>query len=121
MIRLFWLVFGLVMTGLAIAGLVLPLVPTTPFLLLAAYGFARSSKRLHAWLINHRVFGPLIRNWNEHGRIDRRSKIISLTLMVALLVVSWQLDVAPHILLIQALVMAASGLFILTRPSGPRR
>ena len=60
MIRIFWLLFGLLATGLAFAGALLPLLPTTPFLLLAAYAFARSSKRLHDWLLNHRQFGPLI-------------------------------------------------------------
>lgn len=115
-----WLVFGLLMTGLAIAGAVLPLLPTTPFLLLAAYGFARSSRRLHDWLLNHRHFGPLIRNWRDHGAIDRGSKITALLVMVAALSLSWLMGLGWQILLTQALVLSVSAAFILSRPSGPR-
>ncbi|MEC9249651.1 MAG: YbaN family protein [Pseudomonadota bacterium] len=115
-----WLVFGLLMTGLAIAGAVLPLLPTTPFLLLAAYGFARSSRRLHDWLLNHRHFGPLIRNWRDHGAIDRGSKITALLVMVAALALSWLMGLGWQILLTQALVLSVSAAFILSRPSGPR-
>src|SRR4029450_4529784 len=79
----FWLALGFIATGCAIAGAVLPLVPTTPFLLLAAYAFARSSPRLHAWLLNHRQFGPLITNWEQHGAIPRGAKITAMV-MIAL-------------------------------------
>ncbi len=120
MIRAFWLLFGLLMTGLAFAGAVLPILPTTPFLLLAAYAFARSSRRLHDWLVNHRHFGPLIVNWRDHGSIGRKTKIISVAVMIAALLFSWQVGVATHILLIQCLVMAGAATFVLTRPSGPR-
>jgi len=118
--RALWLIFGLLMTGLAIAGAVLPLLPTTPFLLLAAYGFARSSRRLHNWLLNHRQFGPLIRNWRDHGAIDRGSKIMALIVMVLALGLSWFMGLGWQILLTQAVVLSASAAFILSRPSGPR-
>lgn len=120
MIRLFWLVFGLLMTALALIGAALPLLPTTPFLLLATYGFARSSNRLHNWLLNHPSFGPLIRNWRQHGSIGRKTKAVSIILMGAALLLSWLLQVPARILIIQAVVMSGSAIFILTRPSGPR-
>src|SRR5690606_8396288 len=63
--RSLWLTFGLVCVGLALAGVVLPLLPATPFLLLAAFAFTRSSPRLHAWLLGHRHFGPLIEDWRR--------------------------------------------------------
>ncbi|MBR9824522.1 MAG: DUF454 domain-containing protein [Alphaproteobacteria bacterium] len=120
MIRFFWLLFGLLATGLAFAGALLPLLPTTPFLLLAAYAFARSSKRLHDWLLNHRQFGPLISNWRDHGSIGRRTKLISVLVMVAALGLSWQMGVSTRLLLIQCLVMAGAATFVLSRPSGPK-
>ncbi|MDG2479242.1 MAG: YbaN family protein, partial [Alphaproteobacteria bacterium] len=66
---------------LAILGVALPLLPTTPFLLVAAFAFARSSDRWHRWLREHRVFGPLIADWQEHGAIDRRTKLLSVLAM----------------------------------------
>ena len=91
--RLIWLGFGGLCVGLAIAGAALPLLPTTPFLLLAVFAFARSSRRLHDWLLDHRHFGPLIRNWRDHGGIDRRSKILAVAAMLAALLLSWALGV----------------------------
>ena len=117
--RALWLVFGLLMTGLAVAGALLPLLPTTPFLLLAAYAFARSSRRLHDWLLNHRSFGPLIRNWRDYGAIDRTSKVIAILVMIAAFALSWFMGLGWWILLTQALVLSASATFILSRPSGP--
>lgn len=117
--RYLWLVLGFVATGCAIVGAVLPLVPTTPFLLLAAYAFARSSPRFHGWLVNHPQFGPLIRNWQRNGSIDPRSKRMAMAAMALALLSSWLLGASALILIIQAAVLAGSAAFILTRPDGP--
>jgi uncharacterized protein len=117
--RYFWLVLGFLATGCGIAGAVLPLVPTTPFMLLAAYAFAKSSPRFHGWLVNHPRFGPLIQNWQRNGSIDPRSKRMAMGLMAAALIVSWLVGVPPLFLAIQAAVLAGSATFILTRPNGP--
>jgi uncharacterized protein len=65
---------GWLCTGLAIAGVVLPLVPTTPFLLLAAACFVRSSPRLHRWLLSNRVFGPILEQWRRDRTVPRSAK-----------------------------------------------
>jgi len=119
--RMFWLLFGLTALVLGLAGIVLPLLPTTPFLLLAAFGFAKSSPRLHDWLVSHRQFGPLIENWRRHGSIDRRSKVLAMIAIAATFGISLALDVRPLILAIQAVALSAVTVFILTRPDGPRR
>ena len=72
--RALWLLLGLVAVGLGAVGVVLPLLPTTPFLLLAAFAFARSSERWHQWLVNHQIFGPLIEDWNRYGAISEARK-----------------------------------------------
>jgi uncharacterized membrane protein YbaN (DUF454 family) len=80
-IKIKWLllVAGLLLTGLAVLGLFLPLLPTTPLLLLAAGCFANSSKKCHSWLVNHNIFGPIIHNWQERRCIPRRAKTIAIT------------------------------------------
>jgi uncharacterized membrane protein YbaN (DUF454 family) len=72
---------GILSVGLAITGLFLPLVPTTPFLLLAAACFVRSSDRLYRWLVTHKWFGPYIRNYREHKAITLRAKVVTLLLL----------------------------------------
>jgi hypothetical protein len=62
-------------------GVFLPLLPTTPFLLIAAACFMRSSDRHYQWLISHKVFGPYIRNYREHGAVTRHAKIVTLGLL----------------------------------------
>jgi len=72
---------GILSVGLATAGIFLPLLPTTPFLLLAAACFVRSSDRLYRWLINHKWFGHYIKNYREHKAITRRAKIVILLML----------------------------------------
>src|SRR5690606_35565196 len=81
--RVLWIFVGLLSTAFGIAGVVLPLVPTTPFVLVAAFAFARSSPRLHAMLLSHSTFGRIIENWNRGGCIDRRSKAFAMVMLVA--------------------------------------
>jgi uncharacterized membrane protein YbaN (DUF454 family) len=79
--RLLLLSVGILALGLGIAGIFLPLLPTTPFLLAAAACFVRSSERMYRWLMGHRWFGPLIRNYRHHRAITKRNKIVTLTLL----------------------------------------
>lgn len=72
--RWFWLLLAYACLALGVIGIFLPGLPTTPFVLLAAYAAARGSKRLHAWLLAHRVFGPMIRDWEGSGAVSRRAK-----------------------------------------------
>ena len=67
--------------ALGVLGILLPLLPTTPFLLLAAGCFVRSSPKLYAWLLNHRWFGDYIRHYREHRAIPLRAKVVVLALM----------------------------------------
>jgi uncharacterized membrane protein YbaN (DUF454 family) len=67
--------------GLGVIGVFVPLLPTTPFLLLAAACFARSSERLYAWLIHHKWFGDYIRHYREHHAIPLQAKIVTLALL----------------------------------------
>ena len=75
------LVAGVISVGVGIVGIVVPLLPTTPFLLIAAACFVRSSEKLHRWLTGHRWLGPYIRNYQEHRAITNRTRVVALLLL----------------------------------------
>lgn len=72
---------GLISLGLGIVGAFLPLLPTVPFVLLSAFLFARSSDRLHNWLITHKIFGQLIRDYHEERGITIQGKVAAISMM----------------------------------------
>jgi len=80
-LRWLWLAVAYVALALGALGVVLPGLPTTPFVLLAAFAAARGSTRLHAWLHAHRLFGPMIRDWERHGAVSRRAKRVAVATM----------------------------------------
>lgn len=114
--RPLWIAAGMASLGLGIAGIVLPVLPTTPFILLAAFCFSRSSPRLHDWLTGHAMFGPLIANWRERGAIALPVKRVASVSMAGFLVLSAMLGFAPLVIAFQALLMAGVLAFIWTRP-----
>lgn len=67
--------------GLAALGVVLPLLPTTPFVILAAYLYSKSSARWYYWLLNHRIFGPSLRRWQQTGGITTKAKYTALAMI----------------------------------------
>jgi len=115
-LRLLWASGGIAFVTIGGIGVILPLLPTTPFLLLAAYCFARSSPKLHDWLLSHPSFGPLISNWDRYGSIDRRSKKIAMVVILMTLGLSVALNVPWWALAAQTVVLAIVSTFILTRP-----
>lgn len=84
-VRTFLVILGGLSLVLGLLGIFVPLLPTTPFLLLAAALWVRSSPRLYAWLLSHRRLGPYIRNFRENRAIPLRAKVVSLTLLWATL------------------------------------
>ncbi len=113
-----WAALGLISVGLAVVGIALPLLPTVPFLLLAAFFFARSSSRLHNWLISHRTFGPMIVDWQSTGAIRPVAKKAATLSIAAVFGLSILISVPTHVLIIQAVVLGAVLTFIWTRPNG---
>ena len=117
--RHLWTALGWASLGLGALGILLPLLPTTPFLLLAAYFFSRGSRRLHAWLLDHRVFGPPIENWRAHHAISTGAKCAALAAMALILAISALADVRAWVLAVQAFILAGVAVFLLTRPTPP--
>lgn len=115
--RHFYLVSGWLSLALGAIGAFLPLLPTVPFVILAAFCFARSSPRLEAWLVNHAMFGPHIVAWREKGAISRKGKVaasvmFAVSIILALVFAPWPWVMAPVI------AAAVTGTWIWTRPEG---
>jgi uncharacterized membrane protein YbaN (DUF454 family) len=81
--RIFLIILGSVSLALGLLGVLLPVLPTTPFLLLSAAVWVKASSRLYEWLLNHKLFGEYIRNFREHKAIPLHAKIISVVLLWA--------------------------------------
>lgn len=111
-----WLKLGLVSFVLAIIGVALPLLPTTPFLILAAFCFSQSSEKAHDWLMQHRTFGPMIKDWQNHGRIKRKVKVVSVAMMAVMPPLSGFLGAPMWAIVAQIIVLCFVAAFILTRP-----
>ena len=77
-----WITLGLFFLLLGGIGVVLPLLPTTPFVLLAAACFARSSPRMHGWLLQSELFGPMLRDWDENKCVSRKVKWLAISMMI---------------------------------------
>jgi uncharacterized membrane protein YbaN (DUF454 family) len=118
--RLFFLVLGWLSLGLGVLGIFLPLLPTTPFVLLAAYCFSKSSERWHAWLRQHPFLGPLVKDWEAHHAIRTQAKLMATLLIVITFALSLILTQLPvlHRWGLSALGVCVL-LFIWTRPTPP--
>lgn len=114
--RIIWFIGGASTLGLAVLGIILPLLPTVPFLLLSAFCFANSSERAHDWLVNHPRLGPPIQDWRRSGSINPRAKRLATLCIGATFGISLLLGVGMKVLIIQAVVLSCVLLFIWTRP-----
>ena len=114
--RIIFLISGFTALFIAILGIFLPLLPTTPLLLLSAFCFARSSEKFHDWLLEHPYFGQNIKDWQERGAISKKAKITAMITIIATFLLSVFLQVKMIVLIIQLVVLCCVSTFILTRP-----
>lgn len=111
-----WLFFGLGAVGVVVPGL-----PTVPFMLVALWLFSKSSQRFHDWLYSHRVFGPPLQQWREHGVIPLRAKLVAIiTMSASLAYMIGVADVGAFVISLTASVMLVGAVFILRQPSRVR-
>lgn len=118
--RFIWAGLGCLSLLCGMIGVVLPLIPTVPFLLLAAFFFARSSERLHNWLLSHPTFGPSIVDWQTHGAVSLRAKRMATLACAFVLGLSVLIGLKWQLITIQAVTLSCVMLFLWTRPNGPR-
>lgn len=114
--RILWFISGGICVALGTAGIILPLLPTVPFLLLAAFCFANSSDAAHQWLITHRIFGPPIQDWQQSGAIRRPAKIMASVCIIAAFAITLALGVIWWALTLQAVILICVSIFIWSRP-----
>jgi len=121
-VRWLWIGLAYVSLGLAILAVFLPGIPSTEFVLLAAWAASKGSPRLRAWMLNHRLFGPIIHNW-QHGRVvTRRAKVAaSISMSIALAIMVWTLPNHRILVAVLAVGMACGAAWMWSRPEQTAR
>jgi hypothetical protein len=111
-----WWLLAYASLGIGLVGIVLPGLPTVPFVLLAAFAAGRGSARLHRWLLAHRQFGPMIRDWQAEGAVSRRSKWLATLMMAACAAVMFLTAPRTWMAAAGTAVMAVVALWLWRRP-----
>jgi len=119
-LRAIWVFLGALSLLLGVIGIFLPVLPTTPFVLLAAACFARGSKRFHHWLLTHQRFGPLVSDWQRHHSIPLRAKCLALSMMwVSMGTSAWLMRARPLASVALVACAAAVSVWMLRLPTRP--
>jgi len=116
--RIIFFTLGWIFFALGLIGVFLPVLPTTPFMLLALFMFTKSSKRFHDWLYHHRVFGPPLQLWQQHRIIPVKAKIMSVSMMsLSLLYIIFFSPIPTWLMIVTGLLMGYGAWFVLSKPS----
>lgn len=116
--RLVYLTLGWIFFTLGFVGAFLPVLPTTPFMILALACFSKGSDTLHNWLYNHPKFGPTLQDWDQYRMIPVKAKITAVTMMAISVGYLILLSDLPNFVIILAIgLMAYGAIFVLTKPS----
>ena len=118
--RVLWLMAGASALLTGIVGIFLPLLPTTPFVLLAAFCFSRGSQRCETWLLQHPRFGPMVRDWRAHRAVPLRSKQLATLMMTLGSAWAWW-AMPPGIRWLPALLCAGVAAWMWSLPTASRR
>lgn len=115
-----WWLLAYASLGVGFVGIVVPGLPTVPFVLLSAFAAARGSERLHRWLLSHRLFGPMIVDWQAHGAVSRRAKWLATGTMAGCAAILWWAAPRPWLAAAGIACMAAVATWLWLRPEPPR-
>lgn len=118
--RFSYLILAWIFLGLGLLGLFLPLLPTTVFIIVAAWAFAKSAPHREAWLLNHKVFGPPLKNWRRYGAVSRKAKTMAFSLITVSGALSvWMLWSNPLLITIVVTCLAGVVVYIYRLPVLP--
>ena len=115
--KFLWKVLGFLSLGMAYVGLVTPGIPYSIFVVFAAYCFAKGSPAMHAWLYNHKLFGPFLTNWNTKRVFPQKMKYFMLAMMTTSLLIMWFTGVKPIGIISTACFMAIIAVWAWRYPS----
>jgi uncharacterized membrane protein YbaN (DUF454 family) len=104
--RFLWKILGFISLGMAYVGLITPGIPYSCFVVFAAYCFAKGSPKMHAWLYNHKIFGPFLTNWGEKRVFPTKMKFFMLAMMSSSLLIMFFTGVKPIGIISTAVFMA---------------
>jgi uncharacterized membrane protein YbaN (DUF454 family) len=117
--RFLYLALAYLCLGLGFIGIFVPGLPTTPFVLVAAWAAARGSARLHRWLHDRPLFGPMVRDWQAHGAVSRRAKWVSTLTMLACSVIFFLTSPRWWMAALGTAIMACVSVWLWLRPEPP--
>jgi uncharacterized membrane protein YbaN (DUF454 family) len=112
-----WYIAGMCSLALGVIGAFLPILPTTPLIILAAFCFSKSSPKLQAWLEGSKTFGPIITDWRKTGAIAPKYKFMAVSMMAITFIASAIFGASGLVLIIQVVGMSLGAAYVLTRPN----
>jgi len=115
--KLFWKLLGFLSLGMAYIGVITPGIPYSPFVVFSAYCFAKGSPRMHAWLYNHKLFGPFLTNWGEKRVFPIKMKYFMLAMMSSSLIIMFFTGVKPIGIISTAIFMLMVAVWAWRYPS----
>ena len=116
--RLLYFILAWCFVALGIVGAFLPVLPTTPFMILALWGFSKSSRRFHHWLYHHKIFGPTLQKWDKHRVIPLKAKQLSSLIMgISLVFIYLNQNIPTWAKVLTTLIMLYGVWYIWTKPS----
>ena len=118
--RVLWGAAGVMSLAIGIVGIFLPLLPTTPLVLLAAFCFSRCSEAWERWLLEHRTFGPMVRDWRANRAVPLRAKQFAVVMMALSSASAWWL-LPPKVGWVPTVVCLLVGTWLLRLPTAPPR
>ncbi len=117
-IRLLYLLLGFITSSLGIIGAFLPIMPTVPFLIIALWAFSKSSQKFHDWLYYHKIYGPMLRDWDKYNVIPIWGKIWACSAMLSSIIIITLINNIPHwLLLTMMIIMFFIGFYICSTPN----
>lgn len=120
LIRHSYFLLGWLFFALGVLGVVLPVMPTTPFMLLALWAFSRSSQHFHDWLYNHAFFGPPLQQWQQYRVVPLGIKLLAISFMMMSMVYLLFFSPLPDwVNIVSGLIMSATAIYLLSKPSRP--
>ncbi len=117
MAKILYLIIGWIALVLGIIGAFLPIMPTVPFLIVALWGFSKSSEKFHNWLYTHKLYGPMLQDWDKHRVIPIWGKAWAIIAMSGSLVIMFNMNIPIWAVFIAAIIMISVAIFILRCPS----